>query len=91
MSSDPYYKTKHWRDLRAERLRIDMHTRVVPGCNAPAYAVTAPLGARRDRERVLSRTGNALRCLLAVPRRHGQKVSTCSERARVGPRQGAAF
>ena len=39
MSSDPYYKTKHWRDLRAERLRIDMHTCVVPGCNAPAYAV----------------------------------------------------
>lgn len=39
MSRDPYYKTKHWKDLRAERLRIDMFTCVVPGCNEPAYAV----------------------------------------------------
>ena len=37
--ADPYYKTKHWKSLRAERLRMDMHTCVVPGCNQPAYAV----------------------------------------------------
>ena len=37
--ADPYYKSKHWKGLRAERLRMDMHMCVVPGCNQPAYAV----------------------------------------------------
>lgn len=36
---DPYYRTKHWRDLRAAALRRDLFTCVVPGCNQPAHAV----------------------------------------------------
>lgn len=36
---DPYYNSKHWKHLRAARLRLDLFKCVVPGCNQPAYAV----------------------------------------------------
>jgi 5-methylcytosine-specific restriction endonuclease McrA len=36
---DPYYRTRHWRQLRAARLRLDRHTCVVPGCGQRASFV----------------------------------------------------
>ena len=46
MSRDPYYKSKHWKGLRAEALRRDLYTCVVPGCGQPAYAVDHILARR---------------------------------------------
>lgn len=37
--ADPYYSTASWRRLRAERLRIDNYTCVVPGCGQLASVV----------------------------------------------------
>jgi hypothetical protein len=39
MSSDPYYKSKHWRQLRAHRIAIDQGMCVVPGCGKRANTV----------------------------------------------------
>jgi hypothetical protein len=36
MSSDPYYKPKHWRQLMARRLAIDKGMCFVPGCGQRA-------------------------------------------------------
>jgi hypothetical protein len=37
--SDPYYKTRQWRRLRAARLRLDNHTCIVAGCGKRAVVV----------------------------------------------------
>ncbi|CUW39293.1 conserved protein of unknown function [Magnetospirillum sp. XM-1] len=39
MPNDPFYKTKAWRELRAQRLAIDNHRCTVPGCNRGAVVV----------------------------------------------------
>lgn len=39
MPDDPYYKTKHWRELRAARLAKDRGVCVVPGCGKKATTV----------------------------------------------------
>jgi 5-methylcytosine-specific restriction endonuclease McrA len=36
---NPYYKSLHWRRLRALRLAMDQHTCVVPGCGQRAVVV----------------------------------------------------
>ncbi len=47
MSSDPYYKSKHWRRLRELRLALDGHVCVVPGCGKRANTVDH-IKRRRD-------------------------------------------
>lgn len=47
MPGDPYYKTKHWRALRAARLKLDRNTCVVPGCGKRATTVDH-IKRRRD-------------------------------------------
>lgn len=37
--TDPYYRSEAWRKLRAERLAIDKHKCVVPGCGQRAVTV----------------------------------------------------
>lgn len=37
--SNPYYRTAHWRRLRAQRLAMDKYTCVVPGCGQRAVIV----------------------------------------------------
>jgi 5-methylcytosine-specific restriction endonuclease McrA len=44
--TDPFYKTKKWKHLRAAALRRDLYTCVVPGCGQPAYAVDHILARR---------------------------------------------
>ena len=39
MPSDPYYRSPHWRRLRAARLKLDRNTCVVPGCGQRANTV----------------------------------------------------
>jgi 5-methylcytosine-specific restriction enzyme A len=34
MASSPYYRSKHWRDLRAQALMRDRYRCTVPGCRA---------------------------------------------------------
>lgn len=45
--SDPYYRSRHWRQLRAQRLLIDKHTCVVAGCGQRATVVDH-IKRRRD-------------------------------------------
>ena len=47
MPSDPYYRTPHWKRLRAARLKLDRYTCVVPGCGQPACVVDH-IKRRRD-------------------------------------------
>lgn len=47
MPDDPYYKTKHWRELRAARLAKDRGVCVVPGCGKKATTVDH-IKRRRD-------------------------------------------
>src|SRR6266540_5070093 len=44
---DPYYRTKHWKRLRAARLKIDNYMCTVPGCGARAVVVDH-ITRRRD-------------------------------------------
>ena len=37
--ADPFYLSKEWRAAREERLRMDGHTCIVPGCGQPAIIV----------------------------------------------------
>ncbi len=37
--TDRYYRSKHWRKLRAARLKLDNYTCVVAGCGKPAVVV----------------------------------------------------
>jgi 5-methylcytosine-specific restriction endonuclease McrA len=37
--TDPYYKSAHWRQLRAARLKMDRGVCVVPGCRQKANIV----------------------------------------------------
>jgi len=46
MPSDPVYKTKRWKRLRAAVLRRDLYTCVLPGCGQPA-SVVDHIAARR--------------------------------------------
>ncbi|MGE3918286.1 MAG: HNH endonuclease [Hyphomicrobiaceae bacterium] len=39
MPSDPYYRTPHWKRLRAARLKLDKGVCVVPGCGQRAVVV----------------------------------------------------
>jgi len=45
--SDPYYQTAAWRKLRAQRLALDGHKCVVPGCGRRANTVDH-IKRRRD-------------------------------------------
>lgn len=47
MPGDPYYKTAHWKQLRAARLKLDGYRCVVPGCRRPAVVVDH-IKRRRD-------------------------------------------
>jgi 5-methylcytosine-specific restriction endonuclease McrA len=47
MPSDPYYRSPHWRRLRAARLKLDRNTCVVPGCGKRATTVDH-IKRRRD-------------------------------------------
>jgi 5-methylcytosine-specific restriction endonuclease McrA len=47
MPVDPYYRTPHWKRLRAARLKHDRHTCVVPGCGQRA-SVVDHIKRRRD-------------------------------------------
>lgn len=39
MAGDPYYRTPHWKRLRAARLKLDKGVCVVPGCGQRAVVV----------------------------------------------------
>jgi 5-methylcytosine-specific restriction endonuclease McrA len=45
--TDPYYRSPHWRKLRAARLKLDNGTCVVPGCHTKATTVDH-IKRRRD-------------------------------------------
>jgi 5-methylcytosine-specific restriction endonuclease McrA len=45
--SDPYYRTREWRELRSAALARDHYTCVVPGCGASATHVDH-IKRRRD-------------------------------------------
>ncbi len=38
-ATDPYYRSRHWRRLRAARLKLDNYTCIVPGCGKRATTV----------------------------------------------------
>ena len=52
--ADPFYLTKAWRRLREERLRLDHHTCVVPGCGARATHVDHVVSRKAGGPDVLS-------------------------------------
>ena len=39
MAGNPYYQSIHWKELRAERLKLDQYRCVVPGCRSRAVVV----------------------------------------------------
>ena len=47
MPSDPYYKSQHWKKLRARRLATDGYRCIVPGCGQRATTVDH-IKRRRD-------------------------------------------
>lgn len=79
MSSDPFYKTKAWRDLRGARLRLDLFTCVVPGCCQPAYAVDHILARRAGGSDALDNLRS-----LCKPHDHAIKEGSTGRRANGG-------
>jgi 5-methylcytosine-specific restriction endonuclease McrA len=79
MPSDPYYKTKHWRDLRAAALRRDMFTCVVPGCDQPAVVVDHIVARRAGGRDTLDNVRS-----LCKAHDHAVKETRTGERANAG-------
>ena len=65
--TDPYYLSKQWRRLREERLRIDRHTCVVPGCGQPATVVDHMLSRKAG-------GGDVLWNLRSLCKEHDQQI-----------------
>lgn len=79
MARDPFYASAFWRRLRAERLKHDNYTCVVPGCGQRAVVVDHVKGRRAGGADVL---GN----LRSLCREHDQQVKERStgQRANAG-------
>ncbi len=79
MPSDPFYRTKKWKHLRAAALRRDLYTCIVPGCGQPAYAVDHIKARRAGGTDTLDNLRS-----LCKPHDHAVKETSTGERGNAG-------
>lgn len=79
MPSDPYYRTPHWKRLRAARLRLDKGMCVVPGCGQRATTVDHVVSRRAHGADTIANTRS-----LCTEHDHAVKELTTGNRRNAG-------